>query len=440
MSPHPIQSSGIAPRHGNTGRDAFQLKILERSRNWKKLQAIDAMSTDVLKRRDEEQTQHDSKFDLRLINAPLDVPASHSRSEFRRLFEYLEVPSGFVSERLQSVRHSFGGRREGRKLTATWFHFLCRRPNMKEYERLQKHDFDSRDNIHLSQWDRFGLFMRVNHPKDPNDAKKSDPEQLEARLPSVELTLFGAEEDMIMRLTRMVESEGWKDILRDPYILLDVILDELYLNMDRNVQEVSGLFGGIESAVINSTASPGQATAQINFRILHNLSKDVIYLEESFDSIIHTAESISRYHFNLLSSGSKCSHRVQDGLEYRKAILASSRLQIRSLKSRVQNLIDLNESRIFQQDSFSMHALALVGLLFVPLASVSSFLGTPFFNVQDPIELGHDYRGVLWGVGSATLVVFFLWLFWYWSARRQIRKGAWDVRGRLRSMAMKKEK
>lgn len=95
--------------------------------------------------------------------------------------------------------------------------------------------------------------------------------------------------------------------------------------------------------IINSTASPGQATAQINFRVLHNLSKDVIYLEESFDSIIHTAESISRYHYSLLGSGSgsRYSNRVQDGLEYRKGILASSRLQVRSLKSRVQNLIDL---------------------------------------------------------------------------------------------------
>lgn len=97
-------------------------------------------------------------------------------------------------------------------------------------------------------------------------------------------------------------------------------------------------------AIINSTQSPGQATAQINFRILHNLSKDVIYLEESFESIIHTAESISKYHYSLLGSGSKHSTRVQDGLEYRKSILISSRLQVRSLKNRVQNLIDLVSS------------------------------------------------------------------------------------------------
>lgn len=191
--------------------------------------------------------QHDNTFDLRIMNAPLDVPASHSRSEFKRLFEYLEVPSAFISERLHSVRHSFGGRREGRKLIATWFHFLCRRPNMEEYERLRNGDFDSRAGMVLSQWDRFGLFMRVKHSKEPKDAKNSDPEQLETQLPSVELVLFGAEEDMKTRLRRMVESEGWKEILRDPYILLDVILDELYINMDRNVQEVSALFGGIES-------------------------------------------------------------------------------------------------------------------------------------------------------------------------------------------------
>ncbi|QDS77316.1 hypothetical protein FKW77_004696 [Venturia effusa] len=429
------------------GRDPFVLEIFERSRKWDKPQAIDTLSTAVLQRRDEEQQQSDNTFGLRIINAPLDVPASHSRAEFRKLFEYLEVPSAFISERLQSVRHSFGGRREGRELMATWFHFLCRRPNMEEYERLRKRDFVNRTGMYLSQWDRFGLFMRMKHPKEPKDARNANLQQCDTQPPSLEVVLFGAEEDMKARLRQIVEGEGWKDILSDPYILLDVILDELYLNMDRNVQDVSGLFGGIESGVINSTASPGQATAQINFQILHNLSKDVIYLEESFDSIMHTAESISKYHYSLLGSGSKFSTRVQDGLEYRKAILASSRLQVRSLKNRVQNLIDLafhlvtqNESRIFQQDSFSMHALALVSLLFVPLASVSSFLGTPFFAVSAPVQLDHDYRGVLWGVGSATLVVFFLWLAWYWSARRQIRQGAWDVRGRLRSMAMKKEK
>jgi hypothetical protein len=107
--------------------------------------------------------------------------------------------------------------------------------------------------------------------------------------------------------------------------------------------------------IINSTQSPGQAIAQINFRILHNLSKDVIYLEESFDSIIHTAESISRYHQALLGTGSKFSTKVQDGLEYRKTILISSRLQVRSLKYRVQNLIDLVSSDVeFQKAKINL--------------------------------------------------------------------------------------
>lgn len=315
----------------------------------------------MLRQRDKEQLQSGDTFDLRIINAPLDVPASNSKVEFRRLFEYLEVPSAFVSERLQSVRHSFGGRKDGRKLTATWFHFLCRRPNIEEYERLRKRDYGNRDGMYLSQWDRFALFMRVQHSKEAKDSGDEDHGQPEEQAPRVELVLFGAEDDMKTRLRQLVGSEGWKEVLRDPYILLDVILDELYLSMDRNVQDVSRLFGAIESVsviehrcgmaherrltlfkgIINSTASPGQATAQINFRILHNLSKDVIYLEESFDSILHTAESMSKYHYSLLGPGSKYSNRVQDGLEYRKAILASSRLQVRSLKNRVQNLIDL---------------------------------------------------------------------------------------------------
>jgi hypothetical protein len=203
--------------------------------------------------------------------------------------------------------------------------------------------------------------------------------------------------------------------------------------------------------IINSTHSPGQATAQINFRILHNLSKDVIYLEESFDSILHTCSSLSQTHHYLSTSSSPnaiypkipYTPHVQDSLEYRKTILLSSRLQIKSLQNRVQNLIALafhlvtqNESRIFQQDSFSMHALALVSLLFIPLASVSSFLGTPYFNVpnESVVQLTHGPRGIMWGVGGATLGVFVLWLGWYWSKRVQIRKGRWMVRERLRGM------
>lgn len=83
-----------------------------------------------------------------------------------------------------------------------------------------------------------------------------------------------------------------------------------------------------------------------------------------------------------------------------------------------------------------MHALALVSLLFVPLASVSSFLGTPYFNVpnESVVQLTHGPRGIMWGVGGTTLGVFVLWLGWYWSKRVQIRKGGWMVRQRLRGM------
>lgn len=118
---------------------------------------------------------------------------------------------------------------------------------MEEYERLRNRDFGSRKGMTLSQWERFGFFMRLKHSKEAIDTKDEESEQPESQLPSVELVLFGAEEDMVSRLRLMLESEEWKELLRDPFILLDVILDELYLNMDRNVQNVSGLFGGIES-------------------------------------------------------------------------------------------------------------------------------------------------------------------------------------------------
>lgn len=89
-------------------------------------------------------------------------------------------------------------------------------------------------------WDRFGVFMRVRQPEDVDPDRKS-------QLPGISLALFGAGDDMKIRLREMVEHEGWEGILKDPYILFDVILDELYLQMDRNVQDVSRLFGHVES-------------------------------------------------------------------------------------------------------------------------------------------------------------------------------------------------
>jgi hypothetical protein len=99
---------------------------------------------------------------------------------------------------------------------------------LREYERLQQGVCDDNDGCPLSLWDRFGLFMRVNQP-------------------GVSLTLFGAGEDMKIRLRELLGHERWEEVLADPYVLLDVILDELYLQMDRNVQDVSRLFGNIES-------------------------------------------------------------------------------------------------------------------------------------------------------------------------------------------------
>lgn len=87
----------------------------------------------------------------------------------------------------------------------------------------------------------------MKHSKELEDGKEENHDKPESHFPSIELVLLGAEDDLKKRLRQVVESEGWKEILRDPYVLLNLILDELYLNMDRNVQDISGLFGGIEN-------------------------------------------------------------------------------------------------------------------------------------------------------------------------------------------------
>lgn len=87
------------------------------------------------------------------------------------------------------------------------------------------------------------------------------------------------------------------------------------------------------------------------------------------------------------------------------------------------HLVAQKESRLIQQDSFSMHALAVISLLFLPIVSVASFLDTPFFEVGEKyrIELFYGPLRIVWIVGGLSALVVLSWLSWYWLGRRRLQ-------------------
>lgn len=70
----------------------------------------------------------------------------------------------------------------------------------------------------------------------------------------VTLSCFGASKAVQTRLKNLKEHherDRWQDILHDPYVLFDIILDELYLQVDRHICSLVSEFGKIENVSLN---------------------------------------------------------------------------------------------------------------------------------------------------------------------------------------------
>jgi hypothetical protein len=52
------------------------------------------------------------RCELRVIFAPLDIPDRENATGHLAIFEHFQFPTGFLSERIQSVSHSFGSRKD----------------------------------------------------------------------------------------------------------------------------------------------------------------------------------------------------------------------------------------------------------------------------------------------------------------------------------------
>lgn len=195
------------------------------------------------------------------------------------------MPSGFLSERLQSVGHSFGSQKDSDGtqcvtqppnnfcilITANSKRFLVslslqkhqfrreKRWNIRHREpgetdkRLQscrrelinyQSDFNRKDKKKLHQsdysWNRSGFFLK-GQPRHNNR-------------PALTLICFGASLEVQRRLSSIDVTSSLEIIAADPIILFDVIFDELYLQVDNMAWKVQGIFGKMEyvSSSVNS--------------------------------------------------------------------------------------------------------------------------------------------------------------------------------------------
>ncbi|RYP82713.1 hypothetical protein DL770_005525 [Monosporascus sp. CRB-9-2] len=220
--------------------------------------------------------------ELRIVFAPLDLALPNSIFRLLDLFRVLGIPSSFSNERVHSVSHSFGAIPD-QGGTNTWFHFLCKNISISNdsgngpevvYNRgADTLARDSPDHNPLPQADysylRSGFFLRTTA-----DAGTT-------------LACFGASPRVRARLQGFIAHSSRNDAIAEPYLLLDLIIDGLFQDVDDNVWNMGTVFGALEHLTLTLANSRYERNIgkKMPFVPLHNVAKHINGVREYYDDI-----------------------------------------------------------------------------------------------------------------------------------------------------------
>ncbi|KAA8651688.1 uncharacterized protein ATNIH1004_000584 [Aspergillus tanneri] len=307
---------------------------------------------------------------LRIIFSPLDLPTSDAAESVIWLFEHYDTPSAFLTGRLRSVTHSFGAMDDVNGYNCAWFHYLCKNITITRDALGRAWISDPRPGAPQLQhgdstWIRSGYFLRwaVGSNRDPE----------------VTLLCFGASLSLEERLQQIPPQSISSSVIHDTYSLFAIILEELSLQMDNTVWDVMDVFRHIELNTL-TTGSDRES-----FTGLHNVSKHILFLQESMEAVTLTVKNLSAHHRSILKivpdRDRHATIMAQAMLTHVETQFQSIGLRLNSLEKRMQNIIALSfhlvtqdGNRIMQADSNSMATIAFMTLVFLPMSTISPVL------------------------------------------------------------------
>ncbi|KAL9027446.1 MAG: hypothetical protein Q9196_004031 [Gyalolechia fulgens] len=351
---------------------------------------------------------------IQIVLAPLDIAHHANGAGIQALFDHFAVPSDFVSQRIESVTHSFSAVHDGSSYYS-YFHFLCKNVTISSTDGRSPGIADPRGAV-LSQgdwtWIRTSVFMRWDNCGDKDKA-------------TVALVIFSASPEMRERCQRLWETD-LSAVLIDPFGLFVICLDELWVQAQGMVKAVGGVFNEMERTALDLAASSATSDGDgPDFVGLHNIAKHIIYLKENSEAALMTISRLETFHGELL----KRPPRGQDAIPTMRMtnqMLAQKvvqfegwKLRMTSLEQRMQNIINLSfnlvtqhDSHILKNDSKSMKAIATVTMLFLPLATIAAIFGSEFFKFDDhkhSVSVAHNFW-IFWALtGPLTVVVSFFY-------------------------------
>ena len=399
--------------------ESLNLRVLEwrhpDDHNHEQRTDISLTSASALIARDTE-----SPCPLRIVFAPRDAKLSAEHRAVRLLYRHYSVPSSFTLIKTTSPTHAFGHRKGGLKdhknVDVAWTRFLC-----KDILPLDtQHQEDFHDNF---RWIVCDTFLHVRkHDKDDDESKQ-------AKKKSVTLIFFGAPPKVVQRFERLLASDAWADAVQEPYILLALVYEQLFLLLDKAAWTLAGWFRSKERSALNSvrqdSSSSTRAAEATDFATLHEIAKHGIYMSEAAAAAVLQMETVISHLQELPSNKtapllslrpSTISH-----LHYLKSSFLSTQLRLASLDKRIANVISLSfnlvtqrDSTVLKQDSNAMKAIAVLTLVFLPLTGIASLFSTPFFQVAESHLWVSASIWIFWVITVClTGSIVTVWVWWY---------------------------
>lgn len=399
--------------------------------------------------------------DLSILFTELDLFETPRAQGMLALFKHFDVPDAFVGERLNSVTHSFGNY-EWEGVEFSWLHSLCKNVEVEERtigrnkahkiktqlahargRALRQADYSWHRSAYLCKVEPRNISVNVSRGTIGNSSTEQSKR--------VTFLCFGAPGSLERRFEKMYQRWDWEQALREPYIIFQVVLDELYQQIDEMSQRLSGVFGDIEHTILSQAELPTTVAEEVDFLELHTVAKSVIYLNEGADAILLAIESMLTASLTL-DIGAPLSSKLlaPRGLRYCKNQFQSTQLRLRSLEKRMGNIIQLafnlisqHDNRTLQRDSTSMKTIAVMTLLFLPTTTIATIFGTQFFNFGesgDGTRRLHVSRWIwLFAFMSivVTVVVYGIWILRDWRVKKRLRgesvslrpDGGWRIAG-----------
>lgn len=190
--------------------------------------------------------------------------------DFRTLIKHFQIPSAVLAERMRSVGYSFGSKTCRDKTEIAWSHFLCRNvilsaDNVIEDLGYLDHGNDSGKMPSPNEmWTMCDFFLHIG----PRATLETDNQR------NITLLCFGAPEQVVRRFQSLQDEETWHDVLEQPYLLFDIIYDELHQLFDSAVAKLRQAVKPQEKAALERAGShTSTQEADLDLQSLHNIQK-----------------------------------------------------------------------------------------------------------------------------------------------------------------------